>query len=64
MPQDQAREVANLIATTDGIIFHLWQHGELVPSGRVMIAQAVGHVNLTAAEKFKHQNANATSRQD
>ena len=49
MPADKAKEVADLVATTDGIIYHLWGHDEKVPSGRVIIGQSVGHVNLTAA---------------
>ena len=49
LPPDKAKEVADLVATTDGIIFHLWSHDEKVPSGKVIIAQSVGHVNLTAA---------------
>jgi hypothetical protein len=50
LPPDKASEVAALVATTDGIIFHLWSHGEPVPSGRVTIAQSVGHVKLSARE--------------
>ena len=50
LPPDRAKEVADLVATTDGIIFHLWSHDDKVPSGRVIIAQSVGHVNLSAAE--------------
>ena len=50
LPPDKAKEVADLVSTTDGIIFHLWSEGDRVPSGRVMIAQSVGHVNLTDAE--------------
>jgi Protein of unknown function (DUF1264) len=50
LPTDKAKEVADLVATTDGIIFHLWSDGDKVPSGRVMVAQSVGHVNLTQAE--------------
>ncbi len=53
MPADQATSVANLVATTDGIIFHLWGHDEKVPSGHVIIGQSVGHVNLTAAQLKK-----------
>lgn len=53
LPPDQAKEVADLVATTDGIIFHLWSHDEKVPSGNVIIAQSVGHVNLSAAELKK-----------
>lgn len=50
LPPAKAKEVADLVATTDGIIFHLWSHDEGVPSGRVVIAQSVGHVNLSARE--------------
>ena len=50
MPPDKAKEVADLVASTDGIIFHLWSDGDRVPSGRVMIAQSVGHVNLTEVQ--------------
>jgi len=50
MPADKAKEVADLVATTDGIIFHLWGHDAKVPSGQVVIGQSVGHVNLTAAQ--------------
>jgi Protein of unknown function (DUF1264) len=50
LPPDKAKEVADLVATTDGIIFHLWSHDEKVPSGKVIIAQSVGHVNLTAEQ--------------
>lgn len=50
LPPDKAKEVADLVATTDGIIFHLWPDDEKVPNGRVIIAQSVGHVNLTEAE--------------
>ena len=50
MPPDQAKGVADLVATTDGIIFHLWGHDEKVPSGNVIIAQSVGHVNLSEAD--------------
>jgi hypothetical protein len=50
LPPDKAKEVADLVATTDGIIFHLWSHDATVPSGQVIVAQSVGHVNLTAAQ--------------
>ena len=53
LPPDKAKEVADLVATTDGIIFHLWPHDEKVPNGQVIIAQSVGHVNLTEAELKK-----------
>jgi hypothetical protein len=62
LPPDKAKEVADLVATTDGIIFHLWSDGDKVPSGRVMVAQSVGHVNLTQAEleKGAHEAVSAT----
>jgi hypothetical protein len=50
LPPDKAKEVADLVATTDGIIFHLWSHDAKVPSGNVIVAQSVGHVALTAAQ--------------
>ncbi len=50
MPPDKAKEVADLVSTTDGIIFHLWGPDEKVPSGKVIVAQSVGHVNLNAAD--------------
>ena len=50
LPPDKAKEVADLVATTDGIIFHLWSHDEPVPGGNAIIAQSVGHVNLNEAE--------------
>ena len=53
LPPDKAKEVADLVATTDGIIFHLWSHEDTVPSGTVIVAQSVGHLNLTAAELKK-----------
>jgi hypothetical protein len=53
MPPDKAKEVADLVATTDGIIFHLWSHDDKVPSGRVIVAQSVGHVSLTQTELKK-----------
>ena len=56
LPPDQAKSVADLVATTDGIIFHLWYpHGAKVPNGRTSIAQSVGHVNITAQGKFMHR---------
>jgi hypothetical protein len=50
LPPDKAKEVADLVVTTDGIIFHLWSHDAKVPSGKVIIAQSVGHVNLNEAD--------------
>jgi hypothetical protein len=50
LPPDKAKEVADLVATTDGIIFHLWSHDDKVPNGNVIVAQSVGHRNLTLSE--------------
>jgi uncharacterized protein DUF1264 len=61
MPPDKAKEVADLVATTDGIIFHLWSHDDKVPSGRVIVAQSVGHVNLTQAELEKGAQKSAAA---
>jgi len=53
LPPDKAKEVADLVSTTDGIIFHLWSHDDKVPSGNVIVAQSVGHVKLTETELKK-----------
>lgn len=53
LPPDAAKGVADLVATTDGIIYHLWDQDAKVPTGTVHIGQSVGHVNLTPAEKFQ-----------
>ncbi len=50
LPPDEAKKVADLVMTTDGIIFHLWPHGDAFPTGTVVIDQAVGHRPLTAEE--------------
>ena len=50
---EEAKAIAEAAMQTDGIIFHLWSHDERVPSGNVVIAQSVGHVNLTEAELRK-----------
>lgn len=49
LPPDKAKEVADLVATTDGIIYNIEYDGNL-PNGKVTMAQAVGHKPLTAAE--------------
>jgi len=42
LPPDKAKEVADTVATTDGIIYNFEFDGKL-PNGKVTIAQAVGH---------------------
>ena len=49
LPLDKAKEVADLVATTDGIIFSIDFDGAL-PTGHVTHAQSVGHKALSAAE--------------
>lgn len=50
MPPEEAKKVADLVATTDGIIFHLWPSGDQIPTGSVEIGQAVGHRPLSREE--------------
>ena len=58
LPPDEARNVANLVSTTDGIIFHLWSRGDRVPNGRPIIAQSVGHVSIMMADKMNRGRTN------
>src|SRR5712691_6774479 len=62
LPPDKAKEVADLVATTDGIIFHLWSHDEKVPSGKVIIAQSVGHVKISESQLKSGAPANGSTR--
>lgn len=48
LPPDKAKEVADLVSTTDGLIVHVYFKNGL-PSGRTSIAQAVGHKPLGPA---------------
>lgn len=50
MPEEEATKLAELVATTDGLIFHLWPHGSRIPTGESSIAQAVSHVPLSVEE--------------
>lgn len=43
MPEDQAKKVAEAAAKTDGVIYHLWQHGKDFPDGTVDFPQSLGH---------------------
>ena len=56
MPAEEAAKVAELVSTTDGLIFHLWPPGSDIPTGEVSIAQAVSHVELSE-EEFESQRA-------
>ena len=50
MPEEEAAKLAELVATTDGLIFHLWPHDSRIPTGDSSIAQAVSHVELSDEE--------------
>lgn len=52
LPADKAKEVADLVSTTDGLIVHFYYDGNL-PNGRTSVAQAVGHKPLKEGE-FKN----------
>jgi hypothetical protein len=56
MPPEEAKKVADLVATTDGIIFHLWPIGDRIPTGSVEIGQAVGHTPMSATEYARGRN--------
>lgn len=43
MPPDQAAKVAEAASQTDGVIYHLWQHGQEFPDGTVTFPQSLGH---------------------
>ena len=60
MPEEEAAKIAELVSTTDGLIFHLWPPGSEIPTGEVSIAQAVSHTELSE-EEFEAQRAAATS---
>jgi hypothetical protein len=50
MPAEQAAKVAEVAAGTDGVIYHLWQHGLEFPDGTVSFPQSLGHKFLGHAE--------------
>jgi hypothetical protein len=52
LPPDKAKEVADLVSTTDGLIVHFYYDNNL-PNGRTSVAQAVGHKPIEEAE-FKN----------
>jgi hypothetical protein len=45
LPPYKAKEVADLVATTDGIIYSFQFDGKL-PNGKIAMAQAVGHFGM------------------
>lgn len=60
MSEEDAAALAEVVATTDGLIFHLWPVGSDIPTGEVSIAQAVSHVALDEAE-WAEERAAATA---
>ena len=52
LPPDKAKEVADLVSTTDGLIVHFYYDGDM-PNGRTSVAQAVGHKPMSESE-FKN----------
>jgi hypothetical protein len=55
LPDDKAKEVADIVAKTDGIIYSFDFTGKL-PNGNVTHAQAVGHKPLSAADYNKSKS--------
>src|SRR6266404_8615329 len=53
LPEDKAKEVADIVSKTDGYIIHIPFNSKLPEAGKVSFAQAVGHQPLTAAEYKK-----------
>ncbi len=60
LPPDKAKEVADLVATTDGIIYNFDFDGKL-PNGKITMAQAVGHKPLSASEYEQSKKGTAGS---
>lgn len=50
MSDEDAAALAEVVMTTDGLIFHMWPAGSRIPTGDVSIAQAVSHVALSEEE--------------
>lgn len=53
LPEDKAKEVADIVSKTDGYIVHVHFDGKIPDAGKVSFPQAVGHKPLTAAEYKK-----------
>lgn len=47
---EKAKEITEAASRTDGIIFHLWPMGAVVPNGDVTFPTAVGHKSGTTLE--------------
>ena len=53
MPEDKAKEVADIVSKTDGYIIHVHFDGKIPDAGKVSFPQAVGHKPMTATEYKK-----------
>ena len=58
LPPDKAKEVADIVSNTDGIIYSFDFTGKM-PNGHVTMAQSVGHKPMSAAEYDKSKAAAA-----
>src|SRR5205085_4469934 len=52
LPPDKAKEVADLVATTDGLIYDFGMKNG-IPDGTISIAQSVGHKPMAEADYKK-----------
>jgi hypothetical protein len=50
MSEADAQTIVDVVMTTDGLIFHMWPAGSDIPTGDVLIAQAISHTPLSQAE--------------
>jgi len=53
LPPDKAKQVADLVSTTDGLIIHFYYDGN-IPTGRTSVAQSVGHKPMSTEEWKKY----------
>ena len=61
LPDDKAKEVADIVSKTDGYIIHIPFAGKIPDAGKVGYAQAVGHKSLSSAE-YKKSAEEATAK--
>ncbi len=56
LPEEEAQKIVEIVRTTDGLIFHMWPVGSEIPTGDVVIAQAISHVPLSEEEWGSQRN--------
>src|SRR5205085_5940761 len=61
LPPDKAKQVADIVSTTDGIIYNFDFTGKL-PNGHVTMAQSVGHKPMTEADYDKSKQPAKTEK--